>query len=206
MDLIVPESDYFENKKEWMRAFEVLKQAVKEHPNESKYLCKLAFLCWYHSVEPDADEENLNTDLLADTLLTCFMEGKKKFSEDVNFLVVFGQMMHLTPYLFEHENFDYIVIEKLALDYIERAFLMAPNNLFIKKLFIGTRNIPEDISTNRFLNRFKKLLNIETEAETEKEKEKEYNKLKEEVANDISNFGFSGLMLDFFKGMNQKNS
>lgn len=29
MDLIVPESDYFENKKEWMRAFEVLQQLVK---------------------------------------------------------------------------------------------------------------------------------------------------------------------------------
>ncbi|HZG11777.1 MAG TPA: hypothetical protein VEZ91_07290 [Kurthia gibsonii] len=198
MDLIVPESDYFENKKEWMRAFEVLQQLVKEYSNEPKYLCKLAFLCWYHTSESDGDRENLNESLLDSTLLACFVEGKKKFSEDVNFLVVFGQMMHLTPYLFEHENFDYFAIEKLALDYIEKAFMMAPNNLFIKKLFIETRYIPENISSNRLLNRFKKLLNIETE--------KECNVLKNKVAHDISNFGFSGLMLEFFKDMNPPNS
>lgn len=68
--------------------------------------------------------------------------------------------MHLTSYLFEHENFDYFAIEKLALDYIEKAFMMAPNNLFIKKLFIKTRYIPENISsfyllyTEIFKNKF----------------------------------------------------
>ncbi|GEK35696.1 hypothetical protein [Kurthia sibirica] len=196
MDLIVPESDYFENKKEWQRAFEVLKQAVEEHPNESKYLCKLAFLCWYHTSESDGDRENLKESLLDRTLLACFVEGKKKFSEEVNFLVVFGQMMHLTPYLFEHESFDYFAIEKLALDYIEKACILEPDNIFIKLLFLDTREVTEKSLSEKLFEGFKKLLNIE------KVQEKEYNKLNNKVAHDISNFGFSGLMLEFCKDMN----
>lgn len=196
MDLIVPESDYFENKKDWVRAFEVLQQGVKDHPNESKYLCKLAFFCWYHSSESDGDRENLNEELLDSILMECFVEGRKKFSEDVHFLVVFGDMMSLTAYLFTVENLDYCAIEKLGSDYIEKAFIMTPNNPFIKKLFIGTRYIPEENRRSRLSNCFRKLLKIETV------QEKEYNQLKEKVANNIGNFGFSGLMLEFFKGMN----
>lgn len=196
MDLIVPESDYFENKKEWVRAFEVLQQGAKDHPNEAKYLCKLAFFCWYHSSEVDGDLESLNEELLDHILMACFVEGRKKFSEDVHFLVVFGDMMSLTPYLFTDENFDYCAIEKLALDYIEKAFIMTPNNPFIKLLFIDTRHIPEENRRSRLSICFRKLLKIETVQETE------YNELKEEVANNIVNFGFSGLMLEFFKGMN----
>lgn len=196
MDLIVPESDYFENKKGWVRAFEVLQQSAKDHPNEAKYLCKLAFFCWYHSSESDGDRENLNEELLDSILIECFVEGRKKFSEDVHFLVVFGEMMSLTPYLFTDEDQDYCAIEKLGQDYIEKAFILAPDNPFIKLLFIDTRDVTEESRRNRLSKRFRKLLKIETV------QEKEYNQLKEEVANNIGNFGFSGLMLEFFKGMN----
>ena len=196
MDLIVPESDYFENKKEWMNAFEILKQLVNEHPNESKYLCKLAFLCWYHTSESDGDLESLNEDLLDSTLMECFIKGREKFSEDVNYLVVFGQMMSLTPYLFEDENLDYFDIRKIASDYIEKACILEPDNIFIKLLFLDTREVTEKSLSEKLFEGFKKLLNIETV------QEKEYNKLNNKVAHDISNFGFSGLMLEFCKDMN----
>ena len=196
MDLIVPESDYFENKKEWMRVFEVLQQLVKEYPNEPKYLCKLAFLCWYHTSESDGDLESLNEDLLDSTLMECFIKGREKFSEDVNYLVVFGQMMSLTPYLFEDENLDYFDIRKIASDYIEKACILEPDNIFIKLLFLDTREVTEKSLSEKLFEGFKKLLNIETV------QEKEYNKLNNKVAHDISNFGFSGLMLEFCKDMN----
>jgi len=196
VDLIVPESDYFENKKEWMNAFEILKQLVNEHPNESKYLCKLAFLCWYHTSESDGDLESLNEDLLDSTLMECFIKGREKFSEDVNYLVVFGQMMSLTPYLFEDENLDYFDIRKIASDYIEKACILEPDNIFIKLLFLDTREVTEKSLSEKLFEGFKKLLNIETV------QEKEYNKLNNKVAHDISNFGFSGLMLEFCKDMN----
>lgn len=172
MNLIVDESDQLEAKKDWANAYEVLKRLMRDNPDEPKYLCKLGFLCWYHLMEDEENQETLDFDEWAATLLECFAVGQEKWSNDAGYLFIFSYMMGIAEYLFENDTYDYEGIQKLSDELARKAGLLEPDHPLIQRSVINADDYAIEGA----------------------------HEMMSELANEqINELGLSGLMLDYFK-------
>jgi hypothetical protein len=127
------EVDQLEHDEEYREALTVLQSEWQHNPNQIKPLIRLGFLSWFLVVENSflgdkgikVEEINEYSQLVSELLI----HGQQYFSEDPDFLWIFGYMIHTFPEYFgtSMEN-----TEKIGAEMIEKAHRLRPDDKIIE--------------------------------------------------------------------------
>jgi hypothetical protein len=135
-----PEVDQLEQKEDWNEARDYMyNEWKKEKLNLKKYL-RLSFLCWYIVVESGCLNDSTINDAEYEYLLMEIKDfGFKHFSQDSEFLWVYGYMISLFPYYFgEYEEW-----EEKGNQMIYKAYKLNSQDPIVKYIYI--RSFPSSI-------------------------------------------------------------
>ncbi|QEK13136.1 hypothetical protein FQB35_12855 [Crassaminicella thermophila] len=128
------EADILEKNQQWNEARTYIYTKWMENQLDLKVTIRLGFLCWYILVEWDCiNSEGVNQEKFENSLKEVTQFGLMNFSEEIEFLWIFGYMISMFPYYFG----DYEEMEQLGIEMLRKAHHLDTSDSIVKMVYLG---------------------------------------------------------------------